>query len=110
MVYKNKGKFVLEKQCLQGIVDDILELPNNKDVKVLIEQSPHKYSKSLYAKFYIGDYSTCLRISDHECKSEIRQIIVTESTGIANVYYKIDRAIKDLRFKRLQCLLNKGAL
>ena len=109
MVYRNKGKFVLEKQCLQSIVNDILELPNNEDVKIVIEESPHKYSKSLYVKFYIGDYSTVLRISDHDCKTEVRQVIVTESTGIANIYYKIDRAIKDLRFKRLLGLLNKGA-
>lgn len=109
MVYRNKGKFKLKKQCLQNIIDDILKLPSNKDIEIIVEGSPNKYSKSLYVKFHIGDYSTMLRISDHECKTEVRQIIVTESTGIANIYYKIERTIKDLRFKRLQGLLNKGA-
>ena len=108
MVYKNKGRFTLEVESLQKIVDNILKLPRNKDVRIEIVKSPKSYSKSLYLKLHIEEYSTILRISDHECKGEVRQMIVTESTGIANVCYKIESAINDLRFKRLYGLIDRG--
>ncbi len=108
MIYRKKGRFVLDKDHLQGIVDDILKRRSNKDVIIKIEKSPKKYSKSLYVKIFIDEYSTCLRVSDHKCKGQVRCIIVGESTGIANVYGKIDGAIKDLRYKKLQGVL--GAL
>lgn len=108
MVYRNKGHFTLDVECLQKVVDYILKQPQNKDIRIEIEKSPNEYSKSLYLRFYIGDDTTALRISDHECKGDIRQIIVRESTGIANVCYKIESAINALRFKRLRGLLDRG--
>ena len=108
MVYRNKGHFTLDVECLQKVVDYILKRPQNKDIRIEIEKSPNEYSKSLYLRFYIGDDTTALRISDHECKGDIRQIIVGESTGIANVCYKIESAINALRFKRLRGLLDRG--
>lgn len=108
MVYRNKGQFILNIDCLQEIVKYILRLPSNQDVNIKVEPSPRKHSKSLYLKIIIGDYSTILRISDHDCKGEVRQMIVKESTGIANVCYKIESAIKDLRFKRIRSLLDRG--
>ena len=105
MVHRNKGKFELEEGCLQNIICTILKQKNNKEVGFYIEKSPNYYSKSLYVRFYIGDTITSLRVSDHECSGTIRQLIVKESTGIANVYYKIDRIIRDLKHKRLQDLL-----
>ena len=108
MVYRNKGHFTLDVECLQKVVDYILKQPQNKDIRIDIEKSPNEYSKSLYLRFYIGDDTTALRISDHECKGDIRQIIVGESTGIANVCYKIESAIHALRFKRLRGLLDRG--
>lgn len=109
MVYRNKGKFELKESILKDIVDDILKQPNNQDVVIRVEKSPNKKSNSLYVKLFIGDYSTALRISDHNCKGAIRNVFVSESTGIANIYYKIEKTIKDLRLKRLYGLLNKGA-
>lgn len=108
MVYRNKGHFTLDVECLQEIVDNILKFPSNKDVRIEIVKSPNDYSKSLYVKFYIDDYSTCLRISDHECKGAVRQMIVRESTGIANVCYKIESTINDLRVKRVCGLIERG--
>ena len=108
MVYKNKGRFTLDVECLQGIVDNILKLPRNKDVHIEIVKSPNDYSKSLYLRFYIDDFTTALRISDHECRGDIRQMIVTKSTGIANVCYKIESTINDLRYKRVCGLLDRG--
>ena len=108
MVYRNKGQFILDIDCLQEIVKYILRLPNNEDVRIEITKSPKKHSKSLYLKIIIDDYSTILRISDHDCKGEVRQIIVRESTGIANVCYKIESAIKDLRIKKVRSLLDRG--
>lgn len=108
MVYRKKGQFVLDKDHLQSIVDDILKRPSNSDVTIDIVKSPCNQSKSLYLKIFIGEYSTVLRISDHECKGYVRQMIVGESTGNDNVYGKIDGAIRDLRFKKLQGVL--GAL
>lgn len=108
MVYRKKGRFVLDKDHLQSIVDDILRQPRNSDVTIDIEKSPCNQSKSLYVKIFIGEYSTVLRISDHKCKGQVRAIIVCESTGNANIYYKIDGAIRDLRYKKLQGVI--GAL
>lgn len=105
MVYKDKGKFELDFDLLQKIVDKILQQPRNSDVKARIDKSPNSYSKSLYLRLFIGNTTTSLRISDHECKGATRQIIVQESTGIANVCYKIEGAIADLRYKRIQELL-----
>ena len=100
MVYRKKGRFVLDIEHLQEIVDDILKRPKHSDVTIVIDKSPCKGSKSLYLKIFIDDYTTCLRISDHTCKGQIRNIIVTENTGNANIYYKIESAIRDLRYKR----------
>lgn len=108
MVYRKKGQFVLDIEHLQSIVDDILKLRSNSDVIIKIEKSPCKQSKSLYVKIFIDEYSTILRVSDHKCKGWVRAIIVSESTGIANVYGKIDGAIRDLRYKKLQGVI--GAL
>ena len=108
MVYKNKGRFILDVECLQEIVDNILKFPCNEGVRIEIVKSPNKYSKSLYLRFYIDDYTTSLRISDHDCKGAIRQMIVTESTGIANVCYKIESTINDLRIKRVCGLIDRG--
>ena len=108
MVYRKKGRFVLDQDHLQSIVDDILKRPCNSDVTIDIVKSPCEQSKSLYLKIFIGEYSTVLRVSDHKCKGYVRAIIVCESTGIANVYGKIDGAIRDLRFKKLQGVI--GAL
>ena len=108
MVYRKKGRFVLDMEHLQSIVDDILRRPSNNDVIINIEKSPHKYSKSLYVKIHIDEYSTCLRISDHKCKGQVRAIIVCESTGNDNLYHKIESAIKDLRYKKLCSLLGRG--
>lgn len=101
MVYKVKGKFVLDIDDLQRIVDDILREPRNKDVKIVTKKSDNKNSKSLYLFISIDNATTALRISDHKCRGEIRQMIVVGSTGKANVYYKIDSAIKELRYKKL---------
>lgn len=109
MVYRNKGKFILNEQCLQKIVNNIMKQPQNHDIAIEIIKSCNVNSKSLYLRFCIGDCTTLLRISDHKCKGEVRNILVGESTGISNIYYKIDSAIRDLRFKRLNGLLNKGA-
>lgn len=108
MVYRKKGKFVLDIDHLQSIVDDILRRPSNNDVIIKVDKSPKKHSKSLYVKIYLDEYTTCLSISDHECKGQVRVIIVCESTGNANIYYKIESAIRDLRYKKLQGIL--GAL
>lgn len=106
MVYRNKGKFILDKQHLQEIVDDMLNRRAYKDVSITINESPRKNSKSLYLYISIDDCQTCLRISDHRSNSDgVRQMIVCGSTGAANVYYKIERAIKDLRYKKLQSTL-----
>lgn len=107
MIYKTRGRFILDINCLQGIVDDILKQPNNKDVKISIRKSDNKNSKSLYLFLFIDDITTCLRISDHRCKGEVRQMIVCESTGKANVCYKIESAIKDLRWKKLYKALGR---
>lgn len=103
MVYKNKGRFVLDKGHLQQAVDEVLK--RNKDVSITIKESPVKKSKSLYLYIYLDDQTTCLRVSDHTCKGEVRQIIVCETTGAANVCYKIERAIRELRFKKLQSVI-----
>ena len=103
MVYKNKGKFVLDREHLQSVVDEVLK--RNADVSITIKKSPVKKSNSFYLYIYIDEHTTCLRVSDHGCKSEVRQIIVCESTGAANVCYKIERAIKDLRYKKLQSII-----
>ncbi len=108
MIYRNKGRFILEIECLQEIVNNMLKLPENNDIKIEIIKSINKNSKSRYLKFHIGEDTNLLRISDHYCKGEVRQIIVKESTGIANVCYKIDCAIKNLRYKRLNRLLEGG--
>ena len=108
MIYRKKGRFVLNMEHLQSIVDDILRRPSNNDVIINIEKSPCKQSKSLYVKIHIDEYSTCLRISDHKCKGQVRAIIVSESTGNDNLYGKIEGAIRDLRYKKLQGVL--GAL
>lgn len=107
MIYKKRGRFELDINCLQGIVDDILTQPNNKDVKISTHKSPNKNSKSLYLYFYLDGATSCLRISDHKCRGEVRQMIVCESTGKANVYYKIESAIKDLRWKKLYKALGR---
>ena len=107
MVYKQKGKFELKESVLQNIIDDILKQPKNQGVVAHIQKSNNKNSKSLYVMFYMGDCTTALRISDHYCKGHIRNVVVGESTGVSNIYYKIDSAIKDLKFKRLNDLLNK---
>ena len=101
MVYKIKGKFVLDIDDLQKIVNDILKEPRNKDVKITTKKSDNKNSKSLYLFISIDGETTALRISDHNCKGSIRQMIVVGSTGKANVYYKIESAIKELRYKKL---------
>lgn len=101
MVYKHKGQFKLDIRSLRKIVGDILRQPRNKDIKIDLKKSDNANSKSLYLFFYLGDVTTCLRISDHDCKGKVRQLLVSESTGIANVYYKIDKVIKELRFKQL---------
>lgn len=108
MVFKQKGKFELTIDCLQQIVDNVLKQQGNEDVEITIDPSPYNFSKSLYLRFYIGDYTTSLRISDHECKGDIRQMIVTETTGVANVYYKINSTIKDLRLKQVYGLIDRG--
>ena len=108
MVYRNKGRFTLDVECLQEIVDNILKLPSNKDVRIEIVKSPNKYSKSLYLRFYIDEFTTSLRISDHDCRGAVRQMIVTESTGVANVCYKIESTINDLRVKRVCGLIERG--
>ena len=101
MIYRKKGQFILDIDHLQAIVDDVLKRPCNKDVIIKIVKSPCKNSKSLYVKIFIDEYSTVLRISDHKCKGQVRATIVGESTGIANVYGKIDGAIRDLKYKKL---------
>lgn len=103
MVYKNKGKFVLDKEHLQSAVDEVLK--RNKDVGITIKESPVKNSKSLYLYIGLDDCKTCLRVSDHKCKGEVRQIIICESTGAANVCYKIEKAIRELRYKKLQSVI-----
>ena len=103
MVYKNKGKFVLDKAHLQQAVDEVLK--RNGDVSIAIKESPVKKSKSLYLYIYLDEQTTCLRVSDHKCKGTVRQIIVCESTGAANVCYKIERAIRELRYKKLQSVI-----
>lgn len=109
MVFKQKGKFTLDEQCLRKIVDNFKKQPQNQDVVIDIKKSHNAKSKSLYIRFYIDGYTTLLRISDHKCKGYVRNMIVSDSTGIANIYYKINSAIKDLRIKRVYGLLNKGA-
>ena len=109
MVYRKKGQFELSESSLMEVLESILKQPQNQDVEVRIDRSPNIYSKSLYVRFFIGDYTTTLRVSDHECKGEVRQMIITDSTGIANVYYKIDKTIKDLRLKRLHGLMEREA-
>lgn len=108
MVYRNKGKFTLDEQCLQRIVDNIKKIPQNKDVFIEVKKSDCKSSKSLYVRFCLGEFTTMLRISDHNCKGFIRNILVDATTGISHIYSKIDRAIKDLRLKRVYCLMNRG--
>lgn len=103
MVYTNKGKFILDKEHLQQAVDQVLRY--NKDVSITIKESPVKNSKSLYLYIELDDCKTCLRVSDHKCKGGVRQIIVCEDTGAANVCYKIERAIRDLRYKKLQSVI-----
>lgn len=105
MICRKKGRFVLDIDHLQSIVDDILRRPQNSDVIIKVEKSPKKYSKSLYVKIFIDEYSTVLRISDHKCKGQVRVIIVSESTGNDNIYGKIEGAIRDLRYKKLQGVL-----
>ena len=101
MRYKQKGKFELNINALQKIVDEILREGRNKDVKIAIKPSDSANSKSLYLFFSIGEETTALRISDHRCNGQIRQMIVCGSTGRANVYYKIEKAINELRVKKL---------
>lgn len=103
MVYRNKGKFVLDKAHLQQAVDEVLK--RNKDVRVIIEKSPVKKSKSLYLHISIDDCEVSLRVSDHKSRCEVRQIIVGKDTGAANVCYKIERAIRELRYKKLQSII-----
>lgn len=103
MVYKNKGKFILDKEHLQQAVDEVLK--HNGDVSVTIEESPVKNSKSLYLHISIDDCEVSLRVSDHKSKREARQIIVGKDTGAANVCYKIERAIRELRYKKLQSVI-----
>ena len=106
MVYKDKGKFELDAAMLQEIVDKVLKQPKNKDVVAHIEKSP--YSKSLYLRLSIGSETTSLRISDHKSFVPTRQIIVQASTGKANICYKIESAINNLRYKRIEHLLSGG--
>ena len=94
MEYKQKGKFELNISDLQRIVDDILKQPRNKGVEIIVKNSDNQNSKSLYLFIHIEDVTTCLRISDHKCRGEVRQMIVGESTGKANVYYKIEKRNK----------------
>ena len=102
MVYRKKGQFILDIDHLQSIVDDALKKSSNRDVKIKIFKSPQKNSKSLYLDISIEDLSVGVRISDHRCKGSVRGIIVDEGTGNTHIYYAIERAIKDLRYKRLQ--------
>ena len=103
MVYKNKGKFILDKEHLQQAVDEVLK--RNKDIRITIKESPVKKSKSLYLYIYLDEQTTCLRVSDHDCRGQVRQIIVCKDTGTANVCYKIERAIRELRYKKLQSVI-----
>lgn len=103
MVYRNKGKFVLDLEHLQKAVDEVLRF--NRDVRITINESPVENSKSLYLYIYLDDQTTCLRVSDHRCRGEVRQIIVCKDTGTANVCYKIERAIRELRYKKLQSVI-----
>lgn len=103
MVYKIKGKFVLDKAHLQAVVDEVLKY--NKDVSITIEESPVKKSKSLYLHISIDDIEVSLRVSDHKSRCEVRQIIVCGDTGAANVCYKVERAIRELRYKKLQSII-----
>ena len=107
MVYKKKGQFQLNICNLQRIVDDILRQPNNRDVNIKVKQSGFENSKSLYLYISIGSTGVCMRISDHKRNGESRQIIVGDSTGNANVYYKIESAIKSLRRRRLEKALER---
>ena len=105
MKHKLKGQFKLNLADLQEVMRTVLKEPEHKDVKMHAYKSPCEFSKSLYIKISIGEFSSILRLSDHECKRSVRQILVQESTGKANVCYKLDKAIKDLRKKRLLGLI-----
>jgi hypothetical protein len=107
MIYRKKGRFVLDLKHLQSIVDDVLRQPHNRDVKISILKSPNKKSKSLYVDIAIEDCAVGVRISDHRCKGAVRGLIVDEMTGNTHIYYAIERAIKGLRHKRLKKALGE---
>lgn len=107
MIYRKKGRFILDKDHLQSIVDDILKMPSNRDVKIKIFKSPHKNSSSLYLDISIEDLSVGVRISDHRCKGAVRGFIVDACTGKDRAYWAIRRAINELRYKRLQRALGE---
>ena len=60
MIYKNKGKFILDKPHLQKAVDEVLK--RNEDVRITIKKSPVKNSNSLYLYIYLDSQTTCLSI------------------------------------------------
>ena len=107
MIYRKKGRFVLDIDHLQSIVGDILKQPSNRDVKMEIIKSPNKNSKSLYVNITIEDCAVGVRISDHRCKGAVRGIIVDENTGNTHVYFALARAINGLRYKLLQRALGE---
>lgn len=107
MMYGRKGHFEFSEAALKKVLCDVLSRPENADVRAKIEHSPFGFSKSLYIRFSIGDITTSLRVSDHKCKRQ-RQFIVQDSTGVEQVYNVIERTIIDLKYKRLQLMLNGG--
>ena len=107
MIYRSKGRFVLDMEHLQSIVDDVLKRRSNKDVKISIKKSPNINSNSLYVDIAVEDCAVGVRISDHRCKGAVRGFIVDDCTGKDRVYWEIMRAIKELRYKRLQRALGE---
>lgn len=100
MKHAQKGKFILDFQNLQKIVGEVLRQPKNQDVKIEIKQSPK--SKSLYLYVSADGEEICLRVSDHRNKGNLREILVGETTGKSHIHAKIEKTIREVRWRKFR--------
>ena len=88
-----------------------LETKIDKDIEIKLEQSPNK-NNSFYFYFIHNDYSTGLRISDHDTKlteggGGIRNIVIDEYSTYNMLYVKVKETIQALKKKEKHVNLEK---
>ena len=94
-----KGQYHLTLEDTQVVVNEVKKIYN--DFEFEIERSPNK-SNSFYIYIRNKYTSTVLRLSDHLTKKDsYNTMLVVSSTAKANVCYKIENAIRHLKYKTL---------